>query len=408
MNQTDNISASAFASLALPAPPEPLSVPPKPLSFFSIPLHWNAKTAYDDLPPFLFRVSHPKSFARLGGGWALSRDASSPDNYESSRLGLGPRSNEEVAAALNRHLWWLDTEPGHSNFVSWTTSLLFALKFAFYNKQQGTPSECIKLCMVNTQKFPKGVFVRDIYLIGAYKHYLPTYEQRVSGDGKTLTSLLDLRTQGLYFGEFLSQGALGIDGKSCIVSLSDLEDRGLLWLLPELDAHDKELQLARWVLNERTKWLADDWMKWSDVPLSPRLPVDLGRLVDLFEPDFRLAAATALLSLEPRDPRDHGLMWDMVQVVTRYPDDATLKHYYSRQHTDDLEMPEVNQYSTIITNLAIILERRKELLVSTRPATALTQTDPQVEAESAQGSMAIWEEAWRRAYPDLKKVVGSG
>ncbi|KAL8403510.1 hypothetical protein RB594_008681 [Gaeumannomyces avenae] len=395
MNQTDNISASAFASLAPPAPP-------KPLSFFS-PLSWDAKTAYDDLPPFLFRVSHPKSFAQLGGGWALSRDASSPDNHESSRLGLGSRSNEEAAAALNRHLWWLDTEPGHSNFVSWTTSLLFALKFAFYSKQQGTPSEYIKLCMVNTQKFPKGVFARDIYLIEAYECYLPTYERWVSGDGttsKTLNSLLNLRRQGWYFGEFLSQGALDIDGKSCIVSLSDLEDRGLLRLLPELDTHDEELQLARWVLNER--------MKWSDVPLSSRLPVELGRLVDLFEPDFRLPAAAALLSLEPRDPEDPGLMWDMVQVVTRYPDDATLKHYYSRQHTDDLEMPEVNQYSTIITNLAIILERRKELLVSTRPATALNQTDPQVEAESAQGSMAVWEEAWRRAYPDLKKVVGSG
>ncbi|KAL8377636.1 hypothetical protein RB595_008365 [Gaeumannomyces hyphopodioides] len=399
MDQTDSMAAAVFASLSLSAAPESLPFYLNPF----VPAHYRA-VATNDLPPFLFRICHPTSFARLDDGWVHSGDASSRDNWKSSRRGLNSRNEAEAANALNRHLWWIDTEPGHSNLVSWTTSLLFALRFAFYKAHRGTPLGDIKLCIVNTQLFPERVFVRDVYLIEEYERHLPTPAQCFSrnGDAQTLTSLLALRRQN-YFGEFLSQGALRIDGGSCVVSVADMVDRGLLRLLPELDTYDDELQWANWMKYERRKW--------EGPTRSLPLLAELGGLTELFKPSFCLPAAAALLSLQPRDPTDPNPIAFLVNVVAKYPDDATLKHYFDaisgrnpfllnapHRHLPDLAMPEVRQYSTIITNLAILREKKKE----STPATALTQSGAQVEAESAQGSMAAWQQAWRCALPDMK------
>ncbi|KLU91271.1 hypothetical protein MAPG_09792 [Magnaporthiopsis poae ATCC 64411] len=315
-----------------------------------------------------------------------------------SRLSLGSRPPAEAADALNRHLWGRPTESGHSNLVSWATSLLFALRFAFYRQpRDGTPLEDIKLCIINTKLFPAGVFVRD----------LP----------QTLTSLSrrrneDYRRNGDYFGEFLSQGALHLDGKSCIVSLADLVDRGLLRPHPALDRDHEHHRWANWVKQERCRWSDPTWA--FSRPDEPVVPAELFSLVSLFKPGFYLPVAAALSSLQPRDPSNHHLLESLDLALARDADDATLKHYYnpcnpfltSNQHAADKRMPEVDQANTLIRNLAILREEKKKVLpLSTVPATGSPQGGGQVGAESTEGSIVAWQ-AWLHALPKLLPAAG--
>src|ERR1700722_578744 len=129
---------------------------------------------------------------------------------------------------LNKHLqWW-----GKDNLVSWTSSLLFALQYIFYrhtDSRDGSSLDKIYLCIVDTVSFPKGIFLRGMDLINAYCLF-----------DANLLGLKGLRTRkhrdftgSFYFGEYLSQGALRIEGKCRIVSAQEIMDQRLSSLQPE-------------------------------------------------------------------------------------------------------------------------------------------------------------------------------
>ena len=83
----------------------------------------------------------------------------------------------------------------------------------------------ISLCIIDTIQFPKEVFLRDIDLLKAYSPFCIGLE-----DLKTLRL-----KKGIYFGEYLSQGALKIEGKCQIVLAQAMIDQGLYDLRPEFD-----------------------------------------------------------------------------------------------------------------------------------------------------------------------------
>lgn len=81
------------------------------------------------------------------------------------------------------------------------------------------------------------VFMRDMDLLTAFSQYdtSPSYMQ------KTLPKLQSLRRRrhrnysgSYYFGEYLSQGALRIEGCCSIISMQDIIDAGLYTLKDEL------------------------------------------------------------------------------------------------------------------------------------------------------------------------------
>jgi hypothetical protein len=127
---------------------------------------------------------------------------------------------------LNRHLrWW---EGAEDNLVSWTSSLLFALVYIFHlhaNERDGSAFEDIFLCVVDTTLFPPGVFLQDLDLIRAFR----TFDWQLA-DFENLR--LYKRRGLLYFGEYLSQGALKIENKCQIVSAQAMIDQGLYDLQP--------------------------------------------------------------------------------------------------------------------------------------------------------------------------------
>ena len=153
---------------------------------------------FDGIPRYLFRVFTPNSDGTTDRFWVKSKDA----KYSSADSRV---DNQRVASMLNRHLRWRGKDEDPDNWVSWTSSLLFALQYIFYrhiDSRDGSSLDRIYLCVVDTVSFPKGVFLRDMDLIDAYRSFD--------------TNLLDLeglrRTKhrhfagSFYFGEYLSQG----------------------------------------------------------------------------------------------------------------------------------------------------------------------------------------------------------
>ncbi|EHK18422.1 uncharacterized protein TRIVIDRAFT_68442 [Trichoderma virens Gv29-8] len=177
----------------------------------------------------------------------------------SSRTDIFSREDKQRAAdMLARHLQW-EKNPG-DNMVSWTASLLFALVYIFLRASihnEATLDE-IQLLVVDTSSFPKGVFMRDLDLTSDFSSI-----DRNLQNHKRLRSK---QTSGLYydFGEYLSQGALKIDGRCQIVSARSIINRGLCDIRLEFKEFSNWKQgpeFARWasaVLEMREVFYCDD------------------------------------------------------------------------------------------------------------------------------------------------------
>ncbi len=194
---------------------------------------------FNDIPRYLFRVFTPKSCGMTDTSWTKSMDARFA--LEKSRVDIFARQdNEQVADMLNTHLRW--REGLEDNFVSWTSSLLFALIYMFHlhaNSRNGSAFDDIFLCIIDTTNFPKAVFLRDMDLIQVYSPFNTDLE-----DFKGLRLRKDM-----YFGEYLSQGALKIEGKCQIVSAQVMINQGLYNLRRELK------EFAFWETCRRPPWV---------------------------------------------------------------------------------------------------------------------------------------------------------
>ncbi|XMA13668.1 hypothetical protein WAI453_006459 [Rhynchosporium graminicola] len=126
---------------------------------------------FNQIPRYLFRVFTPRSRGKTNWTWTKSMDARGGNR--NSKVDIFARENRaEVAGMLYRHLrWWQGPE---DNFVSWTSSLLFALVYIFHlraNTRNGSAFDNIFLCIIDTTEFPKEVFMQDLDLIQAYLGY---------------------------------------------------------------------------------------------------------------------------------------------------------------------------------------------------------------------------------------------
>ncbi|RMJ25272.1 hypothetical protein PHISP_03848 [Aspergillus sp. HF37] len=188
---------------------------PECLPFFP-PEHM--EISLDSVPRFLFRIATPFSDGETNETWVHSQSASedAPLSKEDIFTNLSPQRREDVAGTLNKHLRWWPKDGPEDNFVSWTSSLLFALRYIYYrysSSKDGSSLEDIKLCVVDTTRFPRGTFVCDLDLIEAFRHF-----NRYHSPGRDLENLQRMRKRDYYFGEYLSQGSLKVAGKCQIVS----------------------------------------------------------------------------------------------------------------------------------------------------------------------------------------------
>jgi hypothetical protein len=261
---------------------------------------------FDDIPRYLFRVFTPKSDETTTDRvWVKSKDASH-DSANSEVDILARDNNQQVASMLNRHLRWGGKPLDPDNLVSWTSSLLFALQYIFYrytDSRDGLTLDEIRLCVVDTTSFPKGVFLRDMDLICAYR----LFDSR-------LRNLDDLRTKkhsvlagSFYFGEYLSQGALKIEDKCQIVSAQEIIDQALFCLQPEFK---KSMVMENPTWAKEVIRLREAFHEKSVEPQritkeELRAAIDIAQL---FGPRWRLPVAANLIALLPRRSEDGSIL----------------------------------------------------------------------------------------------------
>jgi hypothetical protein len=244
----------------------------------------NMDTNFDNTPRYLFRVYDSKTSGETNKTWVKSMDAvedeKNPEidendieyhmvdafrrwNAGKKARGKVPRGKVprgKVPRGLNEHIRWWTATSGKNNFVSWTNSLPFAITYAIYRMKDPdlkTPLAEISLCVVDTFqldsfKLPRGVFIKDMDLMKEYCGALESDEEvkiiikNVQRETKTwgthgLSYMIDLREMRgnrrdlqayYYFGEYLSQGKLEIEGASTTISFDKIINSRLYELDP--------------------------------------------------------------------------------------------------------------------------------------------------------------------------------
>ncbi|KUL92210.1 hypothetical protein ZTR_02588 [Talaromyces verruculosus] len=262
-----------------------------------------AEEALYNIPRYLFRVVSPQSDGETNGTWVRSESAirNRTSSLEDIFFRLNNYKRRTIARTLNVHLRWWPKDNLEDNFVSWTGSLLFAVQYIYYrhlNIRDGSNLKDIQLYVIDTNRFPQGTFLRDLDLIDAFSQF---------DDHPKVKSLNNLRSMRNkpdgYFGEYLSQGSLKIEGKNQAVPAQVLFDNDRL----------RRIQPGFTKLSDATKSENPEWVKevvrlrkfiWP-VGEVRRLPTNevfnrlqaIGEIVANFEPEWRFAIAIYLAAL---------------------------------------------------------------------------------------------------------------
>ncbi|KAJ2992962.1 hypothetical protein NUW58_g1995 [Xylaria curta] len=198
------------------------------------------------------------------------------------------------------------------------------------------PLKTIQLCIVDTTKFPRGVFLRDLDLI-------EEFEDKGLGNLHTLRRKQHFFYSGVYyFGEYLSQGQTKIRGRSCIVSCDKIVNGNLFTLAPSFrkELAAKPLEWANSVIKFREPFyrFANSSTKVAETAhLTAAITIALG-----FEPNWILPIFANLLALSPRRAQDQGIIG---VVIHGFP--SVEKRLLLSQETKvvaDHTIPEVLQF----------------------------------------------------------------
>jgi hypothetical protein len=203
-----------------------------------------------DVPRYLFRVFDAAS-SGINDGSVIASTASKYGLQHNSRDDILGLEKQMAAKLLHTHLTKsCFVGERFDNLMSWTSSLLFAVQYAIWRAHKGGRlTSDVNICAIDTSKFPKGQFMRDIPL-------LETYRAIAEKAGGPMLNFFKLRLNRneYYNGEYLSQGRLNHAGRSCMMSLEQLIQAGLYELYPEFnDAAGRD----EWP--NRVRYLRDVW-----------------------------------------------------------------------------------------------------------------------------------------------------
>jgi hypothetical protein len=202
-------------------------------------------------------------------------------------------SAKKAANLLLNHLLWQRRAEDGCNLMSWTSSLLFALQYALYrHRKDGDDLRHINLIIIDTSLFPQGTFIQDMEVMKLFEH----------ADTR-LQKFVEYRETEYYFGEYLTQGPLNIQGRCVFASVQQMINLGLFTLQPGLA---EEEQWQCW-----PKQVLDYRQLFSDRKQVATRKEDVATALDIarkcFGGPWTVPGAIMLLSLQPRY-RDDGVI----------------------------------------------------------------------------------------------------
>ncbi|QDS74401.1 hypothetical protein FKW77_005683 [Venturia effusa] len=246
-------------------------------------------TRFDTIVPrYLFRT-----FDQFSAGYNSENEISSGASIlpsAASRTDIFSLERMIARLMLHRHLEGKpDEEHPDTNLVSWTSSFLYAMQCAIWRRRRfGATRSEIKICMVDTSKFPRGQFARDICLIN-------TYHDRQMDDEAANFFNFRLKKEEYYNGEFLSQGTLNLVDRSCVVSLEGLIEAGIFEMYPEFEDVGGEKLWANRVKALRQIWSSEQKTSDEEIDLSLKIAQEC------FSSFEALDIACILLTLKDRE-----------------------------------------------------------------------------------------------------------
>ena len=269
-------------------------------------------------PRYLFRIHAPPSAGTTTTSYVIP-PASGCDDPE-LRADLFSRPPGQAADLLYNHLTWLPSHEDECNFTSWTSSLLFALQYGFYRHRGDTMKiksqlSQITIMVVDTRGLPPGTFVKDVEIMRAITSILP------AGEGEDLRQFLNFRknhrTSGIYyFGEYLSQGDLGLEGRCAQASMIELGRHGLFDLQPGFEDQEGWTLWAKRVIALRKP--IERLRFFSDVPPTDRKQIRKAIVLAsaCFGDRFAVPVAAMLLALQPRKGGDLNIIKGFAAMFT--------------------------------------------------------------------------------------------
>ncbi|KAI5463656.1 hypothetical protein BGZ63DRAFT_462874 [Mariannaea sp. PMI_226] len=325
----------------------PLPFQPKPLQRDRMPLFRENK-----VPRYLFRVNTPNT----AGITTLDHVIPSASSYGSpSKLqdlfSIPPRKAAEI---LNEHLWWMSHHERDCNLISWTSSLLFALHYGLHRhrcKYNASKLSKISLLILDTTKLPEGTFINEMEIIEVFVGYADTMQH----PKKNLKALHEIRTGpgDRYYGEYLSQGDLDIQGKCAQTTIERIIDLGLFNLYPELGDKEEWKYLPTRVDNLR-------WSFHLSTDITPTTEVEVGKAIALGKVclggRWALPVAAMLLALKRHKDGDPVIVQGLADVFSR----KEIREQLLRDpQIYGKPMPEGEQFQVIITKIDSHLTSRR-------------------------------------------------
>ncbi|PWY87813.1 hypothetical protein BO94DRAFT_55236 [Aspergillus sclerotioniger CBS 115572] len=221
--------------------------------------------------------------------------------------------------------------------MSWTSSLLFALQYGLYRHtmDRSKPDlDEILLFILDTRGFAEGTFIKDLDIINFFK--TPTND---------LASFSGLRygrpgnKPRHYFGEYLTQDELNIQGKCATVSMQQMIDLGLFELYPRLGNEDEWNSLANRVLKLRKSFTYSP----STTPAEVQKAIEIAQ--GSFTGRWVVPFAAMLLALKPRDPNDAEMVARLSEISS--PEEID----FQKIQIDVNGLLEVQQFARIINSV---------------------------------------------------------
>lgn len=173
------------------------------------------------------------------------------------------------------------------NLMSWSSSLLFVLQYAIWRHNKGHRSSAdVQICVVDTTKFPRGQFARDMWLLEQCR------DDRT--ESSKVQNEIRLRKLGYDNGEYLSQGLLVHQHRSAVFTLEKIIQSGLHELCPEFDEFDGNQKWTNRVCELRLAWAQPQSTFHEELHIASRIAT---RCFENFHP---CELAICLLTLKNR------------------------------------------------------------------------------------------------------------